>query len=641
MTILVNQAEGTWSIAPITPVCIGPTWSPHKDLWTPSNPVYVLPDHVGIETLGWGVLQFMMRWLQDTDEVDLDGKAAPWTPTPEQTRFILWWYAVDKNGRFMFRRGILQRLKGWGKDPLAAALAVVELVGPCRFAYWLLADGKTKSDLWEPGCTPVGRENPSAWIQVAAVTEKQTINTMALFQSMISKELIDKRRIDIGKTVIYVKGTGRRLEAITSNPGALEGNRPSFVILNETQNWLPNNEGHAMKDALEGNATKAKGGAARMLAICNAYRPGQDSVAKAWRDAWALEQGTTISTGVLLDSLEAPEAVRIIPQVVDAHTGEIIEEYDIHEEQIRAYLQAVILAVRGDATWLDVDSLVASILDTSNPASESRRKWFNQIVAAEDSWLDPAWVEASFDEEQRVRRENHFQGDPLRLGWARVEPDEPIVMFGDGSKADDATGLIGMRISDGYTFVIGVWQKHAGDTTKAWRAPRGEVNLRVEEAFDRFNIVGFLFDPSHAKEDENSTPYWNGMCDLWHQKYAERLQFWATRTGDRMHSVLWDMATPTRQSDFVQAAERTREEFRIGVIGKNDAHPVLKAHLLNAKANPENKFGTTLMKEHRESKKKIDLAVCLVGANMLRRFVMNKGLEDNKPADVWYAPVRR
>jgi hypothetical protein len=47
-------------------------------------------------------------------------------------RFILWWYAVDEFGRFVYRKGVLQRMKGWGKDPLLAVICLVELVGPSR-----------------------------------------------------------------------------------------------------------------------------------------------------------------------------------------------------------------------------------------------------------------------------------------------------------------------------------------------------------------------------------------------------------------------------------------------------------------------------------------------------------------------------
>jgi hypothetical protein len=34
------------------------------------------------------------------------------------------------SGRFVYRKGVLQRMKGWGKDPLLAVICLVELVGP-------------------------------------------------------------------------------------------------------------------------------------------------------------------------------------------------------------------------------------------------------------------------------------------------------------------------------------------------------------------------------------------------------------------------------------------------------------------------------------------------------------------------------
>lgn len=82
-----------------TPVAIGPTWTRGDD------GKYVLPKH----TLGWAVLAWTAQWLQHED-------GRPWRFTSEQARFILWWYAVDERGRFVYRDGVLQRLKGWGKD---------------------------------------------------------------------------------------------------------------------------------------------------------------------------------------------------------------------------------------------------------------------------------------------------------------------------------------------------------------------------------------------------------------------------------------------------------------------------------------------------------------------------------------------
>ena len=50
----------------------------------------------------------------------------------------------------------------------------------------------------------------------------------------------------------------------------------------------------------------------------------------------------------------------------------------------------------------------------------------------------------------------------------------------------------------------------------------------------------------------------------------------------------------------------------------------LRTHMLNTKRVPT-KFGMSLGKNNRESNKKIDLAVCLVGARMVRRlYLLNR-----------------
>lgn len=511
-------------------------------------------------------------------------------------------------------------------------LALVELCGPCRFKGWG-ADGE-----------PIGKENPTAYIQIAAVSLDQTHNTMDLFAGMMSPAFMKRYAIDPGKTIIYARG-GRKIKAVTSSPASLQGNRPSFVILNETHEWNSSNDGIAMLTVINNNATKSKGGAARQLSITNAYEPSENSVAQIQREAWKREQdGITSSTGVMYDSLEAPADARVRPRIIDMATGlDAIDgagdRINPSEDLIREYLATVVKAVRGDAVWLDIEGIVSSIMDTQNTPSSSRRFWMNVVVAAEDAWADPAWIDAMID--PKAASERLSGGDPLRLGWEKISREDACVMFGDGSKADDSTGLVLQRISDGYTVTIGVWQKPKGlGRDQTWRAPRGEIDTRVDEAFARFNIVGFLFDPSHTKDDVDSTPYWNALVDDWHRRYADRLQYHPMQSGDRVHSVMWDMTSPLRQGEFVAAAERVREELKIAFNTRTpsiviDGHPALVDHLRNAKAAP-GKYGTTLMKEHRESAKKIDLAVCLVGATMLRRFVLNKGLEAKPSREVWW-----
>jgi hypothetical protein len=224
-------------------------------------------------TLGWQII----AWVEgipsmgvahnlQSDETDAFGNHLPFKLTQEQVRFLLWLYAIDERGRFIYREAVLQRLKGWGKDPIASVICAVEFVGPCRFAGWAARDmreiGIVRGD-------PVAKPHPRSWIQIAAVSLEQTKNTMKLFQGLFRPECIAEHGIDLGKEKIYAYGGMKAIEAVTSSPKSLEGNRPTLVIKNETHHWHPNNEGKAMAEAIERNATKSKGGAARTLSITN------------------------------------------------------------------------------------------------------------------------------------------------------------------------------------------------------------------------------------------------------------------------------------------------------------------------------------------------------------------------------------
>ena len=79
-----------------------------------------------VKTLGFGVL----AWIED-HLVQPDGPTAgdPFETTAEQVNFVLWLYAVDDSGRFVYRRGVLRRAKGWGKSPFVGALCLAEFSG--------------------------------------------------------------------------------------------------------------------------------------------------------------------------------------------------------------------------------------------------------------------------------------------------------------------------------------------------------------------------------------------------------------------------------------------------------------------------------------------------------------------------------
>lgn len=592
------------------PRTVGPTWQRDED------GDFVLPEL----TLGWLAIEWGGNHL-----LSPDGNGA-WKPTDEQARFLLWYYAIDEHGRWLYRESVLQRVKGWGKDPIAAVIAAFELVGPCRFA------GFDKEG------EVLGRQQHASWIQVVGVSQDQTKNTFVELQGIFTREAIAKYDIEVHKTIVYARGATCRIEAITSAPSTIEGNKPSLVIANETHHWTSATGGHDLWDVIRRNVNKMRKTsqkASRILSITNAYDPSRDSVAQKQREAYD-KQVAGGGSRVLYDSLEADETVPLYPDYSELLVGgKALRVFELwagseqmvppSEEAVREHLSRIISVLCGDAWWLDVDETVEEILDPQSTPSQMRRFYLNSTLSGDDAYLLEADIRAIVHEDLVERRGKRESGDVLRLGWALVMPDDPVVLFFDGSKSDDSTAIVGCRISDGYTFLAGIWEKPAGDRGRGWRAPREEIDGRVAELFQRFTVVAFWGDPSHSKNDEDGTRYWDGLLDTWHVKYGEKLQYWAVQGGDLRSSVMWDMASPAHQVLFSQAVTRFAEEVEDHSF-RYDGHPALRTHLINAR-KAQGLSGEVIRKPARGGRRKIDAAVCAVGARMLARLVQIKGLE--------------
>jgi hypothetical protein len=523
------------------PVRIGPTWQTDAGRW-------VLPD----ATLGWAVLGWCGTNLQH-------GKGRPWRFTLEQARLILWWFAVDAQGRWLYRDAILQRLKGWGKDPWGACLCSTEAFGPARFADW-------------DNGLPVATDVPDAWVQTAATSLEQTKNTMRLFPSLFTAEARSLYKLQIGKELVHGLHDTRLIQAVTSSPTTLEGARSSFVLLNETQHWGSSNEGHEMAAVIRRNAAKSEGGRARTLRITNAFEPGEDSVAEQDREAWSTAlAGDSLTTGILYDSLEAPPDAPL--------TAEDAPE--------------IVAAVRGDSHWLDVAGIVAEILDTRNPPSRSRRFWFNQITATEDAWLTPAEWDAA--------------ADPSII----VAPGAVITLGFDGSLSDDHTALIGCDVEQDHLFEIEVFVPEKGG-----EIDRAAVDRMVRASFDLYDVVGFYGDvhPFESYIDTWATDFGADLVAKASQRHpvawdmrSRTQQF--TGACERLHDAIVTSAaeaTAAKQDDRPPGQRLTHcgsERFR--------------RHAHNARRAP-NKWGISVRKEHRESSRKIDSVPAATLARLAR-----------------------
>lgn len=447
-------------------------------------------DGVPALTLGWAALEWGLEYVRQPDGPAV---GSPLVLTDEQVRFILWWYAVNDRGRFVHHRGQLRRSKGWGKSPIAAFINVVELCGPCRFDGFD-ADGG-------PVAVPVG----TPWVQLAAVSERQTLNTMAMVLGMVAESpVVDDYQLDVGKTRILRPGGGR-LEPVTASAQSAEGGRPSHVSATETQWWFASNGGHKLDQVNRRNLGKIAGGQARLLEDTNAHAVGDDSVAERTYRAWRDEMDRSGTSGILVDSREAPATF----------------DFDDDDE-----LRDALRCSYGDSTWVDLDRVIAEIRDPSTSETEARRFYLNQITTSSDRWWNADDLDALVCDDRLA------DGDMVTLGFDGSEG-------GPGGKAGpaDSTALVAVRLEDGLTELVGVWE-HT-DPRFPWSPPRDEVTARVDELHERFTVVRAYGDPRG----------WETDIDRWHSKHGV-WKAWPTYRAGPMTDAIDRCETDLRADDL-------------------------------------------------------------------------------------------
>lgn len=528
---------------------IGPTWDRDGD------GLFVQPER----TLGWHVL----AWIEENlTAFDGDG---PFVPTPEQARFILWFYALEENEhghvRFKYETSVLQRCKGWGKDPLAAVLCMVELVGPC--VYWKTVDG-----------FDLGRSNPVAEVGLGAVSLDQTANTRSLFQPLVPKRTRVKYSMEIQKETIHA-GQGQKLKAFGTSARSMEGHRLTFFIANETHHWVPAEGGPDFYNTITGNLAKVPyPRQGRMLCITNAYKPGEGSQAELTREGQQkVWDGRAAPTGVLYDSLEAHPSTPMT----------------------KSWVPLVLEQVRGDASWLHWENIKSEILRTDLPLSRKRRMWYNQVVADEESLFDLRDIDRVTDESMLGSRKDLVKGDVITLGF-------------DGGRTDDATALVAFRPSDQLLVPIAVWEKP--EDAEFWQVNAARVDSMVHWVFSQFEVQAFYADVA----------LWETYIDGWSEQYRERLVLRASADS----AVRFDMRGHRKK--VAKNNETFVSAVRDGRVKLNGSK-VMRRHMLNAEARYD-AFGLKFGKKGgRESPRKIDALVAGSLAFMAGRDLVEKRSE--------------
>jgi phage terminase large subunit-like protein len=237
---------------------------------------------------------------------------------------------------------------------------------------------------------------------------------------------------------------------------------------------------------------------------------------------------------------------------------------------------------------------------------KSDRKAWKQANPALGDFL----YEDVFETEAKTVRESTFR--QFRLGqwvgqpeeawmapetWAAVhetrvshEADHDVVLALDGSFSQDCTAVVGCTVEENpHIFVVGCWENpRPGDDT--FRIDVQEVEQTIRDACRQYNVLEVTADP---------------------YRWTRTLQ------------VLADERIPV--SEFPQSPSRMTPattalyEAVVNDQVTHDGDKRLARHVANAVLKADSR-GTRLAKEHRHSKRRIDLAVASVMAHDRARY---------------------
>ena len=510
------------------------------------------PEYPGeFPTLGWEMLDWYTQMLARPDVSDYE----PLVLTDEQAKFVLDFYRIHpRTGRFVYRTAILSRAKKWGKSPITGAMGIGEALGPCLFDGWD-ADGRPVGKPWLEVITPL--------VQFAAVEEKQALNAFNPALEMIrGGPVMDYYDVDPLDT--FVALPRGRMEYITSAGRSKEGQRPIFVALDQTEAW-DNDASRNLADVIRRNLTGTGG---RSIETPNSYRPGSNSVAEAsFKTARIMAEGKTRVSTILVDHREAPEDT------------DLSDPVSLRKGLLVAYGDSAI----ENGGWRDLEPIVEDILDPRMKPQDARQYFLNQVTHATDSWMSQPELQAIIPDDV-----------------VPLQPGDHIVMGFDGSRGRtrgkaDATALVGIRLTDGHIFEIGVWERGPNDP-QTWQPNVLDVEARIQEAFERFRVIAFYAEPSG----------WESYVAKWEAKYGARLPVKASRTAP---ITIWPRGKNSQVSLVVEALRQAIVQREVTMSTSS----ALLRHFLNARRRPT-RTGYLLFKDYPESPNKIDAAYAAVMA---------------------------
>lgn len=411
-------------------------------------------------TLGFAIAD----WIEDQCAIpDGDDVGAPFLLTEEQLNFLLWFYRlVPETGAFYYSRGAqLVRPQKWGKGPFSAAIICAEAApeGPVRF------------DGWDASGEPVGRHVATPVIQVTAASEDQADNVWSALLPMIELGALSGDISDTGLTRVFLPNGGK-IEPVTSSAKSRRGQRITFVVQDETSDWLEIGGGRKLADT-QRRGIAGMGG--RFLETCNAWDPALESVAQ--------QTSEDREPGVYLDDVEPDENLSIRNK---RHRAIAMKQ---------VYGNAITPDSDGRGGWIDPDRLDVEIQALLKRDPHQAEMYFlNRKQAGE---------KRAFDIE-------HYKS----LGRPHLQPARgSLVVVGvDGARFVDSLAIVATSVDLQHQWNVGIWErpKTAGDD---YQHPFNEIDGAMLELFDDFYIWRVGVDPQWIEES---------LLHPWQKRWGEK-----------------------------------------------------------------------------------------------------------------------
>jgi phage terminase large subunit-like protein len=553
------------------------------------------PDHNRERSLGWLAVWWIESFVVHGRG---DPQGQPIRYGDEYTQFYVDCYALDKNGRRFYGSAFLSRPKGTDKSGIAAALVLFEAFGPCRFAGWAKG-GETYDFLGQTyvyrAGEPMGKPMHNPYVRVMATEEGQVGNTYDSVYYNLSDEdaplfaLKAAYGVDPGKTRVQLN---RRDIIVPSTAGAAskDGGLETFAVFDETHLYnVPTLR--EMFRVVSRNLRKRKKVGTWYIETTTMYAPGEQSIAEeTYHLANMIQEGKARRPNLLFDhrwadveSLE-PIKVPIDPEHPEETRLETEDEYlkRLGDAFIEAY---------GDAMgWWTVEDLLDGLFDTHQSETETRRYFFNALVADANSWVSIAqWQRIGL---AAALTEAKAKG--VKLDWRPPKHGDTITLGFDGSESGDATVLIACRVSDGYIFPIRIWEAPDSKAAKHWRIDKTEVDAVVRQTFRDYKVVGFFADP----------PRFDDYVENWERDLGPQLVIGATKD----KPIAFYTAQHAQMEKAVERAHAAISDRRV----RHGNHLALTRHVMNARRWLKQSGGYVIGKDRHGSIHKMDAAVGLV-----------------------------